>query len=773
MSTIKINELATTDIALTDFIAKADANGLMTKNTVSNLSKIFETVGEVGFKGSVLIADDPTEDGWYLAGEAGTFPNIGGLVALSESVTIFVISDSDTTYSKIDIPLTLPFDSVPTLGSTNAVESGGVLLNKSGKMPIFYNASKYLNFNSVSQQLEIPGATRVFIGNKFYYVRGDDSGLSTQRNIDLSLLANGIILIDIDESQGFANKLSYRVVSHEATDIGDNEVIVGYYGNYGEFGYVNGKFELNGFLQEQAGNVALIYNETELPNFNTIDKTFTVPAQSRIVCGKRNDTYISSAISLDLTSVENGFIYYNLITNVFSTKVYNQSSELEPHEIYICSYSNWGASTVSMVGSFTVNSNKKDQNGLVPFFYNGLGVVPNFNTTDKIFTVAKSSRLRFGTTSVILKGDDGSTSATPKNVDYSAHLNGVILFNTILEEYRVVSHSESSYLDEEIIIATYSNYGINNIDFKGNYTVNSKDITVKGADVNDILSPNYTIHDISSITDIWSDMVIINEELWLFKYSTEEEHVLMNGEIYIIDLSNFSLIRTINHNLGHCNTVHYDDVNDILCIGNLPGNTSYPAAVYMIYDISSHRNWDEIDFTSTSVDKTIIDVSGINVAMAQTVGCFGEGNNGKRNILYVNGSFNKFWAKIILGYGSNNLGEGNFTSTTSDKFNGSFKTLNTYDFTNDFDNETEVTQGIDYVDGKVITSNGHDNLRGAIWNVNNIGRIKRTQILTHFYNDLGVQEEFFTEGLCSYNGGFLHGIIDTDNAKRYLVEYKL
>jgi len=126
MSTIKINELATTDIALTDFIAKADANGLMTKNTISNLSTFISTIGEVGFKGSVLIADDPTEDGWYLAGEAGTFPNIGGLVALSESVTIFVISDSDTTYSKIDIPLTLPFDSVPTQGSTNAVESGGV-----------------------------------------------------------------------------------------------------------------------------------------------------------------------------------------------------------------------------------------------------------------------------------------------------------------------------------------------------------------------------------------------------------------------------------------------------------------------------------------------------------------------------------------------------------------------------------------------------------------------------------------------------------------------
>ena len=128
MSTIKINELATTDISLTDFIAKADANGLMTKNTISNLSTFISTIGSVAFKGSVLIADNPTADGWYLAGEAGTFPNIGNLVALAGSVTIFVISGSDTIYSKIDIPITIPaYDSTPTSGSTNAVESGGVL----------------------------------------------------------------------------------------------------------------------------------------------------------------------------------------------------------------------------------------------------------------------------------------------------------------------------------------------------------------------------------------------------------------------------------------------------------------------------------------------------------------------------------------------------------------------------------------------------------------------------------------------------------------------
>lgn len=195
MSTIKINELATTDIALTDFIAKADANGLMTKNTVSNLSTFTETVGEVGFKGSVLIADDPTEDGWYLAGEAGTFTNIGGLVALAQSVTIFVISDSDTTYSKIDIPLTLPFDSVPTEGSTNAVQSGGVYDS-------VLEFSNKLNGNALQTNSRFDDNT---------VISGSDVGIFSVEagTVSLSHLEGGINFDVTSNSQGIISNTTF------------------------------------------------------------------------------------------------------------------------------------------------------------------------------------------------------------------------------------------------------------------------------------------------------------------------------------------------------------------------------------------------------------------------------------------------------------------------------------------------------------------------------------------------------------------------------------
>lgn len=127
MSTIKINELATTDISLSDFIAKADNNGLATKNTIQKLGEFLSTTGDVSFKGSLLIADTPTEDGWYFAGESGTYTNAGNLVVdISNQLVIIIAEDTQTTFSKIDIPISLTFDNTPISGSTNAVESGGI-----------------------------------------------------------------------------------------------------------------------------------------------------------------------------------------------------------------------------------------------------------------------------------------------------------------------------------------------------------------------------------------------------------------------------------------------------------------------------------------------------------------------------------------------------------------------------------------------------------------------------------------------------------------------
>tara|TARA_R110000868_G_scaffold124531_1_gene329246 strand:+ start:154 stop:2535 length:2382 start_codon:yes stop_codon:yes gene_type:complete len=127
MSTIKISELASSNIALTDFFAKADANGVASKNTVQELSNLLKTVDDTAFKGSIAIADVPSENGWYFASESGTYTNCGGLVIdTTDNIAIIIVSGTFDTFNKIDIPVNITIDATPTDGSLNAVESNGV-----------------------------------------------------------------------------------------------------------------------------------------------------------------------------------------------------------------------------------------------------------------------------------------------------------------------------------------------------------------------------------------------------------------------------------------------------------------------------------------------------------------------------------------------------------------------------------------------------------------------------------------------------------------------
>ena len=129
MSTIKISELATSAISLTDFFAKADASGLANKNTMQGLSNFLNTVGTLAYRGVLLAADaSVTLDGIYVAGDDGTYTNNGGLViTLSNQIVLISITETQTVFEKVEIPVSIVKDATPTEGSTNPVESGGVL----------------------------------------------------------------------------------------------------------------------------------------------------------------------------------------------------------------------------------------------------------------------------------------------------------------------------------------------------------------------------------------------------------------------------------------------------------------------------------------------------------------------------------------------------------------------------------------------------------------------------------------------------------------------
>ena len=115
------------ELLLKDLIGVADENGILYSTTLEKLQIFTTSLSDIAFKGGLAIADTPTEDGWYFAGESGTYTNAGGLVVDIESnLVIIIVSNTQTSFSKVDIPLsiTLATPSDPLEGSTKFSDDG-------------------------------------------------------------------------------------------------------------------------------------------------------------------------------------------------------------------------------------------------------------------------------------------------------------------------------------------------------------------------------------------------------------------------------------------------------------------------------------------------------------------------------------------------------------------------------------------------------------------------------------------------------------------------
>lgn len=108
ITSVKINELATSAINSSDYFVKADTNGIAYKNTVSALANFIGSVGVLGYQGTLAVADTPTEDGFYFASESGTYTNAGGLVVdLAAGINIISVTDGQTVFDLVVIPIDL------------------------------------------------------------------------------------------------------------------------------------------------------------------------------------------------------------------------------------------------------------------------------------------------------------------------------------------------------------------------------------------------------------------------------------------------------------------------------------------------------------------------------------------------------------------------------------------------------------------------------------------------------------------------------------------
>ncbi len=97
--------------------------------TAGDLKTSIEAI-EAGIRGSINPSSiAPTENGIYRCEVSGTYVNFGGLVIdLDNKIVNISVKDVDSTpiFVKIETDLSLILDALPTKGSLNSVESGGV-----------------------------------------------------------------------------------------------------------------------------------------------------------------------------------------------------------------------------------------------------------------------------------------------------------------------------------------------------------------------------------------------------------------------------------------------------------------------------------------------------------------------------------------------------------------------------------------------------------------------------------------------------------------------
>lgn len=291
--------------------------------------------------------------------------------------------------------------------------------------------------------------------------------------------------------------------------------------------------------------------------------------------------------------------------------------------------------------------------------------------------------------------------------------------------------------------------------------------------------PQYTFTDMSQL-DIhgWSDICIIGENLWMFIHSTDEEHVNSNGTIRIVNKETLEVVKSITHNFGHVNTCDYCKETDCLIVGNLPGNSIYPAALYIFYNVSGWANVETLDFAT--VEKTIIDMRGGFPSATAAACSWGESNFAYNNIAYVSFGYNKQFTKIVLGMGTNQLTNGIYTAADADKFNGTYNILLTSDF-DPMSSDDEVIQGATFYKGRMLTANGDAwTARASLWQFDINGNIQRELWEFPIYNANGQknsQYKTYTEGITvdEETGYIYQGIYSgqLQAIRFYLIKYKL
>lgn len=198
-------------------------------------------------------------------------------------------------------------------------------------------------------------------------------------------------------------------------------------------------------------------------------------------------------------------------------------------------------------------------------------------------------------------------------------------------------------------------------------------------------------------------MVQVGHELWVGNQSTDDHSTDTIGQIFRLD-SGLNKVGRFVHNLGHLNSLDYNDETDSLLTSNTSDNTTLLSEIIIVQNVNSlnlPESWPLIDYNQNYVVKIPLGVNNIGGGPI-----FGE----NKNIVYFMcgqyyGTYKiqKYW----LGTGSNDLstsGIGTFIAGKGDnEYNGTAKLLGEF-----YGPTMDVGQDATYFNGNIYGTFGRN-----------------------------------------------------------------
>ena len=330
-------------------------------------------------------------------------------------------------------------------------------------------------------------------------------------------------------------------------------------------------------------------------------------------------------------------------------------------------------------------------------------------------------------------------------IGYYAENNNIVSMNTATENDGEWAKIEFNNTTNEIgeVVQTTSHYiiraKVDIIQYTTHDIVNKSDFDELEENVKDI--DNIVNHPLNlvkthNLTNS-ADCTFVGNSIYFFSGGSDD-HITTDGYVGVYPF-NFQTLeigaisQSLRHNLGHVNSVSYNEEIDTLICGN--GGQSYgtQGQIYILPNLSQKTYLD-------IADCIVIDVNFGDKIQA----IWGENNDNENNIIYVIANDNKFYAKLLLEKDTNGAFTGNYTVIES----------GTTTIT------TDVNQGSTFYNGLIYHNYGH-NYNDVAQVVLKDNKVYRKLIRNKFYSTNGtLKTNVYGQGITIKNDIVLQACVD-------------